>query len=299
MIYIMKVYFFHYIKMKSKLSRRVFISQMLLSIAACTTEETMFTRRLVIGVLSYGQGKQTVERLSGFRQYLSDKLRTIIELEPAFNERIAIERMKRKSWSLVFATPGLAAMGIANYQYWSMFPLQLGSNSRSIIVVNRGSSLTQIQDLQGKKLALGQQGSATGYYFPLYNLYGLTLASIQFSPTPKLSLELLSQGKVDAAALSLEEFNFYKSKIDSAQFQILFRDIHTVPSGSLICSPVVERKLADAIRNHLNKAPTSLIQQAEYIPNSSPPDYKYMINVVKRVNAITENINSKPVRLFN
>ena len=275
--------------MTTKLSRRVFLSQMLLSIAACTTEEPILNQRLVIGVLSYGQGKQTVERLSGFRQYLSENLKTIVELEPAFNERIAIERMKRKSWSLVFATPGLAAMGIGNYQYWSMFPLQSGSNSRAIIVVNKNSSLNKLQDLRNKRLALGQQGSATGYYFPLFNLYGLTLASIQFSPTSKSSLEWLSSGEVDAAALSLEEFNFYKSKLDSSQFRILFTDSHSAPSGSLLCSPLVEKKRADLIRNHLKKAPNSLIQQANYIPNASPPDYKYMISVVKRVNAIPRN----------
>ncbi len=285
--------------MNTKLSRRVFLSQMLLSIAACTTEETILNQRLVIGVLSYGQGKQTVERLSGFRQYLSERLKTIVELEPAFNERIAVERMKRKSWSLVFSTPGLAAMSIASYQYWSMFPLQLDKGSRSIIVVNQNSPLNELQDLRNQKLALGQQGSATGYYFPLYNLYGLTLASIKFSPAPKISLEWLSNGEVDAAALSLEEFNFYKSKLDSSQFRILFTDSHSVPSGSLLCSPLVEKKRADLIRNHLKKAPNSLIQQANYIPNASPPDYKYMISVVKRVNAIAKNIDSKPVRLFN
>ncbi|WP_414625032.1 phosphate/phosphite/phosphonate ABC transporter substrate-binding protein [Calothrix sp. CCY 0018] len=285
--------------MATKLSRRVFISQMLLSIAACTTEETILNQRLVIGVLSYGQGKQTVERLSGFREYLSEKLQTIIELEPAFNERIAVERMKRKSWSLVFSTPGLAAMSIANYQYWSMFPLELDQASRSVIVVNQSSPLNKLQDLRNKKLALGQQGSATGYYFPLYNLYGLTLASIQFASTAKISLEWLSNGEVDAAALSLEEFNFYKSKLDSSQFRILFTDSHSVPSGSLLCSPLVEKKRADLIRNHLKKAPNSLIQQANYIPNASPPDYKYMISVVQRVNAIAKNIDSKPVRLFN
>ena len=285
--------------MNTRLSRRVFLSQMLLSIAACTTEKTIINQRLVIGVLSYGKGKQTVERLSGFRQYLSEKLKTIVELEPAFNERIAVERIKRKSWSLVFSTPGLAAMSIASYQYWSMFPLQLNKASRSVIVVNQNSPLNELQDLRNKKLALGQKGSATGYYFPLYNLYGLTLTSIQFSPTPKLSLEWLSSGEVDAAALSLEEFNFYKSKLDSSQFRILFTDSHSVPSGSLLCSPLVEKKRADLIRNHLKKAPTSLIQQARYIPNASPPDYKYMMSVVKRVNAITKNIDSKPVRLFN
>ncbi|MGB6296833.1 MAG: PhnD/SsuA/transferrin family substrate-binding protein [Rivularia sp. (in: cyanobacteria)] len=285
--------------MNSKLSRRVFLSQMLLSIAACTTEKTILNQRLVIGVISYGKGKQTVERLSGFRQYLSEKLKTIVELEPAFNERIAMERIERKSWSLAFATPGLAAMGIANSQYWSMFPLELGGNSRSIIVVNQNSPLNKLQDLRNKRLALGQKGSATGYYFPLYNLYGLTLASVLFSPTPKASLELLSSGEVDAAAVSSQDFNLHKTNFDSSQFRILFTDSHSVPSGSLLCSPLVEKKRADIIRNHLKKAPNSLIQQAKYIPNEPPPDYKYMISVVRRVNDIAKNIDSKPVRLFN
>ena len=284
--------------MKTRLSRRVFLSQMLLTVSACATEKTILNQRLVIGVLSYGKGKQTVERLSGFRQYLSEKLKSIIELEPAFNERIAVERIKRKSWNLFFSTPGLAAMSIANHQYWSMFPLQLDGRSRSIIVVNQNSPLNKLQDLRNKRLALGEQGSATGYYFPLYNLYGLTLASVQFSPTPKTSLERLSSGEVDAAALSSQEFNLHKSEFDSSQFRILFTDTHTVPSGSLLCSPLVERKRADVIRKHLKQAPNSLIQQARYIPNASPPDYKHMKSVVKRVNQIAENIDSKPVRLF-
>ena len=227
--------------MTTRLSRRVFISQMLLSIAACTRDETILNQRLVIGIISYGQGKQTVERLSGFRQYLSEKLKTIIELEPAFNERIAVERMKRRSWSLAFSTPGLAAMSIANYQYWSMFPLESDGETQPIIVVNQNSPLNQLQDLRNKKLALGQQGSATGYYFPLFNLYGLTLASVQFASTPKTSLEWLSQGEVDAAALSSQEFNLHKTTFDSSQFRILFSDSNSVPSGSHLCSPLVEK----------------------------------------------------------
>ncbi|MEO1764752.1 MAG: phosphonate ABC transporter substrate-binding protein, partial [Cyanobacteria bacterium J06629_18] len=127
----------------------------------------------------------------------------------------------------------------------------------------------------------------------------LTLASVRFASTPKTSLEWLSSGEVDAAALSSQELNLHKSEFSSSQFRILFTDSHIVPSGSLLCSPDVERKRADIIRNHLKQAPNSLIQQARYIPNASPPDYKHMISVVKRVNKITENIDSKPVRLFN
>lgn len=287
--------------MKSRLSRRAFILQMLFAITACTTEETIFNTQsgLVIGVITYGRGQQTVERLSSFREYLSGQLKTIVQIEPAFNERIAIEQIKRHYWSLVFATPGLAAIAIANHQYSTLFPLQIGTISRSIIVVNQNSPLNKLPDLQGKTIALGQQGDATGYYLPLYNLYGLTLASILFAPTPKESLEWVSQGKVDAAAMSLEEFNFYKSKLNSVQFRVLFSDSHTVSSGSVLVSPKLDRNSVDIISNYMKNAPPTVIQQAKYLPLESPPDYQYMIEVVKRVTSITQNLNSKPVRLFN
>ncbi|MEA5595615.1 phosphate/phosphite/phosphonate ABC transporter substrate-binding protein [Rivularia sp. UHCC 0363] len=286
--------------MKLRLSRRAFMLQMLFSLAACTTEETIINPQsgLVIGVISYGQGQQTVERLSSFRKYLSEQLKTIVQIEPAFNERIAIEQIKRHYWSLVFATPGLAAIAIANYQYSTLFPLQIGTSSRSIIVVNQNSPLKKLSDLQGKNIALGQEGDATGYYLPLYNLYGLTLASILFAPTSKESLEWVSQGKVDAAAMSLEEFNFYKSKLNSV-FRVLFNDSHTVPSGAVLVSPKLEQNRVNIIANYIKKAPPTVIQQAKYLPSESPPDYQYMIEVVKRVTSITQNLNSKPVRLFN
>ena len=44
-------------------------------------------------------------------------------------------------------------------------------------------------DLNGQAVALGQPGSATGYYFPLLNLYGLTLSKIRLAPTPKQALQ--------------------------------------------------------------------------------------------------------------
>ena len=286
--------------MTSRLSRRKFILQMLFAASACTKEKTIFNPQsgLVIGVIGYGQEKQAVERLSSFREYLGEQLKTIIQIEPAFNETIAIERLKRNSWSLVFATTGLAAIAISNYQYSSIFPLQLGTSSRSIIVVNQNSPLKKLSDLQGKNIALGQQGDATGYYLPLYNLYGLTLASILFAPTPKQSLEWVSQGKVDAAAMSLEEFNFYKSKLNSV-LRILFSDSHIVPSGAVLISPKVDRNSVDTISNYMKNAPRNVIQQAKYLPLESPPNYQYMIQVVKRVTSITKNLNSKPVRLFN
>jgi phosphonate transport system substrate-binding protein len=155
----------------------------------------------------------------------------------------------------------------------------------------------QLKDLQGKTVALGQPGSATGYYFPLYNLFGLTLASILFAPTPETVLEWVAQGKAAAGAISLEEFNLYRTKLGNA-FRILFTDSQNVPPGAVLIGPNIERNRQELIRNSMKDAPPNLVQDVGYLPNAEAPDYQYMISVVKRVTAISGRLNSKPVRLF-
>ena len=262
--------------MTSKLSRRTFLLQMLLTLSACAAQENLFNQQgqLVIGVISYGQQKQAIERFAGLQKYLSEQLKIIVQIEPAFNERIAVERIKRNAWSLIFAPPGLAALAIGSYKYSALLPLQLSTNSRSIIIVRQDSPFQKLADLQNKTVALGQKGSATGYYFPLFNLYGLTLTSILFAGTPKISLEWLSQGKADAAAISVEEFNLHKSQVKSVDFRILFTDSHRVPSGSVLITSNLDKNAANVIRDRMRNAPISIVQETKYIPNASPPDYR-------------------------
>lgn len=61
----------------------------------------------------------------------------------------------------------------------------------------------------------------------------------------------------------------------------------------------IETKRAEVIGDRMKNAPPNVIQSAKYLPSESPPDYQYMMGVVKRVASIAQNINSKPVRLFN
>lgn len=285
--------------MSSKITRRIFILQVLSLLAACQSQEKPTGGlELVLGVISYGEEKQALEQFTNLRQYLGDKIGSIIQLEPAFNENVAIERVKRNSWSLVFATPGLAALATYEYKYQALFPLQTNGNSRSVIVVRKDSGLKELKDLQGKIVALGLPGSATGYYVPLYNLYGLILAEILFTPTPKKILELVAENQADAGAVSLEEFNALRNISDKTEFTILFSDYQNIPPGAVLISPEVEKPRQDLIRKYLREAPPNIIKTAGYSPNSQPPNYKYMMTVVKRVIAITGRINSKPVRVF-
>lgn len=285
--------------MKIKSSRRLFILQMLFLFAACEKQDSSikFTE-LVIGVISYGKEKQKLEQFSRFREYLGKKIRARIQLEPTFNENMAIERIKNHNWSLVFASPGLVAIAKAKYQYLPIFPLMVEVNLRSIFVVRKDSPLQDLKDLQNQTVALGLPGSATGYYFPLYNLYGLTLAEILFAPTPKTVLEWVAQNKAAAGAISLEEFNVHRLELSNVEFRILFSDSQIVPPGAVLLSPQLDKNHQDLIRNYLQEAPPTLIQEVGYVPNVEVSNYEYMISVVNRVTSIATNLRTKPVRIF-
>jgi phosphonate transport system substrate-binding protein len=108
----------------------------------------------------------------------------------------------------------------------------------------------------------------------------------------------VAQGKAAAGAISLEEFNLYRTKLGAAEFRILFSDSQSVPAGAVLIGPNIEKNRQERIRNYLKDAPPNLIQDVRYVPNAEAPDYQHMISVVKRVTSIAARLNSKPVQLF-
>ncbi len=280
------------------ISRRNFFLFLLSLIVSACKSKAASGGELIIGVINYGGGEEIINQYAQFNKYLGEKMKAYVLLEPAFNENQAIERLKDRTWSLVFAPPGLAALAISRYQYTPLFPLLGDSNLRSIIVVRQDSSLSDLKMLEGQTLVLGQPGSATGYYLPLYNLYGLTLAEILFAPTPTTALDWVVQGKAKAGAVSIAELDLYNSQLKQNQLRILFKDPHSIPPGMLLVGPSMERKNQEYIRQTLNEFPSILAQEVKYVPNGEVPDYGYMIAVVDRVMAIASQLQNKPARLF-
>lgn len=281
-----------------KFSRRLFLLNLLgFTVARCSSAPT-YQGKLTIGVIDYDGNAEIINQYAKFNRYLAEKTKASIQLEPTFNENKAIERVESQAWSLVFAPPGLAAVAIARSQYIPIFPLVGVSNLRSIIVVRKDSSISDLKQLQGKTIALGQPGSATGYYLPLYNLYGLTLAEIMFAPTPKTLLEWLMEGQAVAGAISMAEFDLYSSPLNQSELQVLHTDPHYVPPGVVLISPTVERNRQEYIRKVMSEFPSVVAQEVGYVPNGQIPDYKYMIDVVERVKLIATELQNKPVQLF-
>ncbi|WP_017654816.1 phosphate/phosphite/phosphonate ABC transporter substrate-binding protein [Fortiea contorta] len=283
--------------MRWQFSRRFFLFQLLSWIIAGCESTPKSTGILTVGVINYDGGEDIIQRYTRFNNLLGKKAKAHIRLEPVFNENKAIERLESRAWSLVFAPPGIAAIAITRHQYISLFPMVGVSNLRSVFVVRKDSPIRDLKQLQNQIVALGQLGSATGYYFPLYNLFGLTLAEILFASTPKAVLELVATGKAAAGAVSLAEFNLYSPLLQQTEFRILYTDPHYVPLGVVLIGPSVERNHQESIRKIMSDFPSALTQEAGYIPNGKIPDYEYMISIVERVNLITPNIRNKPVRL--
>jgi phosphonate transport system substrate-binding protein len=281
-------------------SRRFVVSNFFLGLlVSCSSPKTNAINKLTIGLVGYGEEKDFLDRkYERLKAHLSAQTNSIIELEPTFNEVKALEQIKRHTWSLVFAQAGLAAIAISKEQYVPIFALQGSANLHSVLVVKNDSPAQKILDLQNRKVALGQVGSATGYYLPIYDLYGLTLSEIVFASTPKNILELIEDGTVAAGGLSKIEYERFSRELGQEKFRILHTSSQGVPSGVVLLSPTIERNQGEIIANAMKSASPAIIQEAGYIPNAPIPDYKFLIKVVDRVRPIVTRINQKPAPLY-
>ena len=282
--------------------RHLLLSQLLLipalTFSSCSQSNSGPIEKWVVGLVSYDSGAQSLDKYQNFKEYLGKQTHKIIELEPALNELQAVQQINKKTWSVVFAPPGLAAIAIKN-QYTPIFPLQGLNNLRSVLLVRDDSSVKTISDLANKVVALGQPGSAAEYYLPLYDLYGLTLKEVRFSPTPETILEWLSQGTVDAGALSEEEFQKHRRQFGTTKFRILHTS-RAIPAGVVLIGPAVNLNEQEQIKTAMSQATASLVEDAGYIPNAKVPDYSQFVKLVEKVRPLEAQLKKKPAVLeFN
>ncbi len=265
----------------------------------CQSPDTSPPKKLSIGVVNLDNASQGPNQFDPLQNYLSQRLNSIIELEPTYNEIQALNQIKRQRWDVIFAPPGIAAIAISESKYEPLMPLEGALKNRSVIAVKQDSPVSALTALSGKKIALGQPGSATGYYFPLFNLYGLTLAKVQLADTPKTVVGWIADGTVDAGALSLDQLNRIRSEFPGQRFRVVHSDSHDVPSGSVLVSPLLEPRQKDQIRQALAETPSAIAASAGYIVDAPVPDYGYMIKVVARVRPIAEKIKTEPAALYD
>ena len=263
----------------------------------CGAQEEISRGRIAIGVIAYGDGAVSLERLENFKNYLAEETNSFVEIEPTFNEVHALDQIRHRRWSLVFAPPGIAATAISTAQYEPLFPLQGSSNTvRSVIIVREDSPIEELADLQRHSLALGQPGSATGYYLPLYDLFGMTLAEVELASTPLDTMMLVANGDVTAGALSRAEFDKHEGEFEDTEFRIIHTS-RSLPSGVVLIGPNVDRNLQEYITNAMNAVTPNLAAEAGYVPNADPPNYGFFIELIEKVAPYEDRIGEMPVVL--
>ena len=268
--------------------KRIFIIIIMFAISACDRSEEMPIRKLSVGIVSYGGSEESLQQYNDFKKYLEAQQNSLIELEPAYNEVRALQQIYTNKWDLVFAPPGLAAIAVYQHNYEPLMSLEGGDKTRSVLVTERDSPAENLRDLSGQTIALGQKGSATGYYLPIYNLYGLNFEKVVYVPTPKDVLQQLQNGEVTVGALSLAEYNLFKREFPPNQFKVVYLDKHNVPAGAILISDRLERNQEEQIRKALKDAPSFISATAGYLPTEELPDYTQLTEVIQRVQEVLE-----------
>jgi phosphonate transport system substrate-binding protein len=281
--------------------KRILISSLIVLIGAmtisCGSKETVPPEKLSIGVVSYGEGAGSIDQFQRLKEYLEKETHSIVELEPAHNELQAIEQIHGQRWDLVFAPPGLVAIALDQDRYIPLFPLAtLGTTGRALLIVRAESPIQSLSDLSNQVIALGEKGSAAGYYIPLYDLYGLTLSEVRFASVPKETLEWLSQGTIEAGALSEADFEQYRKEFSSTNFRILHTS-RLIPSGAVLLGPKVDRNRQELIRQAMSEAPADITADTGYLPTTPPIDYKTFVELVGKVRPLEERVRQKPAVL--
>lgn len=290
--------------MKIIILQRILFIQFLVLIgllgAGCNNEkEEMRSEKLTIGVLSYGEGAVSLDKYERFKDYIAKQTQSIVELEPAYNELQALEQIQHRNWQIVFAPPGLAAIALGKELYTPLFSMEAShGRQRSLLIVRDDKPVKTMADLANKTVALGAPGSAAGYYVPLYDLYGLTLAQIRFAPTPKTVLQWLTDGSVDAGALSEKDFELYRREFSTTKFRILHTS-RSIPPAVVILAPSVERNQQQQIQKAMSQAPGEITADAGYVPLAKVPNYEQFIKLVEKVRPLEGQVKKTPAVLLN
>ena len=263
---------------------------------ACTPQLPVSNDKLTIGVVSYGESELSLERYQRLENYLAEQTQIAFELEVAYNELQAVEQINRQNWSLVFAPPGIAA--IATRQgYTQLFPLKSQGNAQhALIIISADSEIATLGELQDEVIALGEPGSAAGYYLPLYDLYGLTLEEVRFAPTPRMVLQWVSDGEVTAGAIADVDFEQFKSEFGAENFQILHRS-RAIPVGVVLLGATIDRNQEEFITRIMKAAPADIVSDARYVPNAPLPDYSTFIEIVNKVSPLEARVRQSPAIL--
>jgi serine/threonine-protein kinase len=162
----------------------------------------------------------------------------------------------------------------------------------SVLFVRADSPIQSIADIKtATRVALGYIGSASSFYFPVYDLYGKSLSVTRDNPHEKIK-DLVNKRQAHVGA-TMESF-----VSNEPGLRIIHRS-RAIPVAGVFISP----KLSESERIHIQKAlieaPPTIQEIANY--RESPEiNYDYIGQMSLKTEEVIgcANFNKNPVQLF-
>lgn len=244
-----------------------------------------------------GQAVLPEHEISRVRDLLILAGRCEVQLEPVASPEQARQRLLHGSWDAAFLPPGLAALAIEGRgasDYNLLRPLGRRQNSRSVLLVRSDSKVTSLAQLRGSRLGLLPRGSLTGYYLPLYNLHGLTLASVHYALSYPELLEGLRSGQLDVIAWDAA------LPAPGPDVRPLHEDVNAIPLGALVLSQQLVAADHQPFLRALDASAAELPVQLGYVAGvlPEPQELRRLRNVVNSVESWDLPLEGQPYAVF-
>lgn len=244
-----------------------------------------------------GQAVLPDQEISRLRNLLMAASGCEVLLEPVASPEQARVQLTQSSWDAAFLPPGLAALALeraGDDRYSLVRPLGRRGQSRTQLLVRVDSPYTSLKHLRGTRLGLLPRGSLTGFYLPLYNLHGLTLASVHYALGYDELLEQLRAGHLDVipwdAALP----------DPGPDVRRLYKDTQVIPLGALVLRQSLvaadHQPFLRSLDATVSQLPASLSYVAGALPE--PQQLRRLRSVVNSVESWKLPLEGQPYAVF-
>lgn len=246
---------------------------------------------LVVGILTEPESYQSLSNY--LKEKLGDDVQPIkIEQSQTYQE--TRNHIARKEWDLVFAYSPMNSMAANDNGYtWvaRMFP-QFAPYYKAAIFVRDNSSIKSLNDIKpSHTIALGNFSSASGFYVPIYYLYGSTI-KVTMNHKNRDIISMVKEGKVDLGVAT------YTSIKDDSHLKAIMVS-QDIPGSGVYLSPKLSKEDRERIKNVLLEAPPEIQKQANYSKDNEPAWNEIRKIAVKAEAVIScANFNVNPVRIF-
>jgi len=247
------------------------------------------------------EGLEMLQREFGaFRDVLSQKLGKEIEFYPVPNRTAAVEAVKSKNVDFVLTGP-------AEYVVFKKL-----TNAEPVIgfsrpdyfcsmVVLADSGINSIEDLKGKKIAIGGVGSTSKHLAPMQILADNGLAPLEDVKIVHTSVDLgwqaLKRGDVAAWGMTTDKFIKLRSRDKDLQpgaFKVIARG-PDLPNDVLLAAKHVDSQTIEAVKTVFTKYSDELVAAIlkgednkkyagmKFIPSVKDTDYNYVRSMYQTI----------------